>query len=102
MPAGVARHRRSCGGVFSSHRFCRSSSEGLLAGNLGGRQHLFAFPSCDVGLDEDEDIFQKYGIPYQPVTILIASDQTVVADWAGLKSEEELRDILEMLIDIST
>jgi hypothetical protein len=54
------------------------------------------------GLDEDEDIFQKYGIPYQPVTILIASDQTVVADWAGLKSEEELRNILEMLIDINT
>ena len=54
------------------------------------------------GLDEDEVIFQKYGIPYQPVTILIASDQTVVAEWAGLKSEEEIRDLLEMLIDIST
>ena len=53
------------------------------------------------GLDEDEDIFKKYGIPYQPVTILIASDQTVVAEWAGLKSEEEIRALLEMLIELS-
>ncbi len=53
------------------------------------------------GLDEDEDIFKKYGIPYQPVTILIAPDQTVVAEWAGLKSEEEIRALLEMLIELS-
>lgn len=53
------------------------------------------------GLDEDEDIFEKYGIPYQPVTVLIAADQTVVTAWAGLKAEEEIRADLDSLIALS-
>lgn len=53
------------------------------------------------GLDEDEDIFEKYGIPYQPVTVLIASDQTVVDAWAGTRPEEDIRAGLDALLALS-
>lgn len=53
------------------------------------------------GLDEDEDIFSAYGVPYQPVTVLIAGDKTVFEAWAGLRSEEEIRMALDALIALS-
>ncbi len=53
------------------------------------------------GLDENEEIFQLFGVPYQPVTILIASDQTVVEAWAGLRDESDLRVALDDLISLS-
>ena len=53
------------------------------------------------GLDEDADIFQLYGIPYQPVTVLIAADQTVVEAWDGLRSEEDIRTALDDLIALT-
>jgi hypothetical protein len=53
------------------------------------------------GLDEDEDIFEAYGVPYQPVTVLIAADKTVVEAWPGLRSEDEIRAALDNLIDLS-
>lgn len=53
------------------------------------------------GLDEDEDIFQKYGVPYQPVTVLIAADMTVYESWSGIKPEEEIRAELEELLAVS-
>jgi len=53
------------------------------------------------GLDEREEIFQLYGIPYQPVTVLIAADQTVVEAWDGLRAEEEIRAALDDLIALS-
>lgn len=53
------------------------------------------------GLDDDEDIFEKYGVPYQPVTILIAHDRTVAGSWAGLKAEEEIRAELDSLLELS-
>lgn len=53
------------------------------------------------GLDEREEIFQLYGIPYQPVTVLIAADQTVVEAWDGLRPEEEIRAALDDLIALS-
>jgi hypothetical protein len=54
------------------------------------------------GLDEDEDIFNLYGVPYQPVTVLIAADDTVVEAWPGLRDEGEIRAALENLISISS
>jgi hypothetical protein len=39
------------------------------------------------GLDESESVFAAYGIPYQPATVLIAADGTVVDAWAGVRSE---------------
>lgn len=62
---------------------------------------LFASGEIMWGLDEDEDIFAKYGVPYQPVTVLIASDGTVVDMWPGMRPEDELRQSIEELIEIS-
>lgn len=53
------------------------------------------------GLDEEEEIFGLYDIPYQPVTVLIAADQTVVEAWDGLRPEEEIRAAIEDLIALS-
>ncbi|MGB7861021.1 MAG: hypothetical protein WBM90_11030 [Acidimicrobiia bacterium] len=53
------------------------------------------------GLDGDEDIFAKYGIPYQPVTILIAHDKTVVTEWAGVKDASEIEAWLNELISLA-
>lgn len=62
---------------------------------------IFASGEVQWGLDEDEDIFEAYGVPYQPVTVLIAADKTVVEAWAGLRSEEEIRSALDNLISLS-
>lgn len=53
------------------------------------------------GLDEEEEIFSLYDIPYQPVTVLIAADQTVVEAWDGLRPEDEIRAAIEDLIALS-
>ncbi len=53
------------------------------------------------GLDEAEEVFGLYGVPYQPVTVLIAGDDTVVEAWAGVRSEEEMRAAIENLISLS-
>ena len=62
---------------------------------------LFVSGRIQWGLDEQEKIFELYGVPYQPVTILIASDRTVVEAWAGLRSEDELRAAIDDLIALS-
>ncbi len=61
------------------------------------------FHSGDImwGLDEDEEIFGLYGVPYQPVTVLIAADKTVVESWSGLRDEEEIRAALDDLVSLS-
>lgn len=61
------------------------------------------FPSGAImwGLDEDEDIFATYGVPYQPVTVLIAADRTVVDTWPGARSEPEIRAALDDLVAVS-
>lgn len=61
---------------------------------------LSTFQSGEVlwGLDEDEDIFSKYGVPYQPVTVLITADKRVADAWAGVLPEEEIRAKLDDLI----
>jgi peroxiredoxin len=53
------------------------------------------------GLDGQEEIFQLYGIPYQPVTVLIAADKTVVESWDGLRPEDEIRAALDSLLALS-
>ncbi len=53
------------------------------------------------GLDEDEDIFAKYGVPYQPVTVLITADKRVANAWAGVMPEDEIRAQLDDLIAAS-
>jgi hypothetical protein len=53
------------------------------------------------GLDDEEKIFRLYGVPYQPVTVLIAGDRTVVEAWDGLRPEEDIRAALDNLIALS-
>jgi thiol-disulfide isomerase/thioredoxin len=62
------------------------------------------FPSGEMmwGLDPDEIIFELYGIPYQPVTVLIGADQTVVEAWAGVRPESEIRAALDRLVALPT
>lgn len=62
---------------------------------------LFQSGEITWGLDEEEEIFSLYDVPYQPVTVLIAADQTVVDAWAGLRPEDEIRVALEDLIALS-
>jgi hypothetical protein len=62
---------------------------------------LFRSGRIQWGLDSEEEIFRAYGVPYQPVTVLIAGDKTVVEAWDGLRSEAEIRVALDNLIDLS-
>jgi hypothetical protein len=64
-------------------------------------EELFQSGEIIWGLDEEEEIFQLYGVPYQPVTVLIAADQTVVEAWDGLRAEDEIRAALDNLISLS-
>jgi hypothetical protein len=64
-------------------------------------EELFLSGEIMWGLDEDQEIFALYGVPYQPVTVLIAADRTVVGAWPGVRDESEIRAALENLIDLS-
>lgn len=63
---------------------------------------LFDSGEIKWGLDAEEEIFQLYGVPYQPVTVLIAGDRTVVEAWDGLRPEEEIRAALDNLVALSS
>jgi len=63
---------------------------------------LFQSGSIMWGLDAEEEIFSLYGVPYQPVTVLIAADGTVVESWDGLRAESEIRASLDNLISLSS
>lgn len=52
------------------------------------------------GLDNEEVIFELYGVPYQPVTVLIAADQTVFDQWAGVRKAEEIREALDEVLSV--
>ena len=64
-------------------------------------EELFRSGKILWGLDGDEEIFTLYAIPYQPVTVLIAADRTVVESWAGIRPEEDIRTALEDVLDVS-
>lgn len=50
------------------------------------------------GLDAEEEIFSLYGVPYQPVTVLISGDGHIVESWPGARSESEMRAAIESLL----
>lgn len=70
---------------------------------LTSNQAAQLFPSGTVmwGLDETQGIFELYAVPYQPVTVLIAHDDTVVEAWPGVRSEEEIRQAIESVIALA-
>lgn len=53
------------------------------------------------GLDEPQEIFALYKVPYQPVTVLIAHDRTVVEVWQGARGPDAIRAAIENLISLS-
>lgn len=50
------------------------------------------------GLDSDESVFEAFGVPYQPVTVLIAADGTIFERWAGARDEAAIRRSLDELV----
>lgn len=64
-------------------------------------EELFLSGQIQWGLDVEIEIFELYGVPYQPVTVLIAGDKTVVEAWDGLRAEDEIRAALDNLIALS-
>lgn len=54
------------------------------------------------GLDNDEVIFELYGVPYQPVTVLIAADGTVFDQWAGVRDADDIREALDGALEITS
>jgi len=61
-------------------------------------------PSGNVkwGLDADEEVFGLYGVPYQPVTVLVTHDNIVKTSWPGVLSEAEIRAEIESLIETAS
>jgi thiol-disulfide isomerase/thioredoxin len=53
------------------------------------------------GLDPDQVIFDLYNIPFQPVTVLIGSDRRVLEAWAGVRSEDRIRESVDALLAVS-
>lgn len=50
------------------------------------------------GLDEPGDIFGLYGVPYQPVSVLVTHDKIIKTTWAGALGEADLRTELDALL----
>jgi hypothetical protein len=65
-------------------------------------EELFQSGEIMWGLDEEEEIFIAYGVPYQPVTVLIAADRTIVEAWDGMRPEPEIRAALDDLVELSS
>ena len=53
------------------------------------------------GLDEQQRIFSAYGVGYQPVTILIGADKTIVKSLFGAQGASSLRSGIEELLSVS-
>ena len=54
------------------------------------------FSRLDWGLDES--VWDLYGIPGQPASVLITGDDFIVDSWFGAAAEEDLRDALDGLV----
>lgn len=81
--------------------FVAPAWKSTLAATQRRADELFQSRAIQWGLDADEEIFALYGVPYQPVTVLIARDGTVVESWDGLRAEEEIRSALDALVVLS-
>jgi len=53
------------------------------------------------GLDEGQRIFSAYGVGYQPVSILIGADKTVVNQLFGGQGRSAIQAAIEELLAIS-
>ena len=53
------------------------------------------------GLDENQRIFSAYAVGYQPWTILVGADKTIVKRLPGAQGASGLRSAIEELLSIS-
>ena len=81
--------------------FVAPAWQGTLAATSQRASELLTSGNVVWGLDADEQVFRAYGVPYQPVTVLIGADKTVVEVWAGAKSDTEVRASLDNLLAVS-
>jgi hypothetical protein len=71
-------------------------------GDLGAtREEAARLFSDNLGWGLDESIWDLYGVPGQPATVLIV-DGIVVDGWFGALAEVELRDKLDHLVSLSS
>ncbi len=63
---------------------------------------LMGWGNIQWGLDEGEKIFQAYGVPYQPVTVLIGANKTIVDVWAGIRPKAEVKAALDAMLAAGT
>jgi hypothetical protein len=50
----------------------------------------------------DDSIWDLYGIPYQPVTVLITGGDTIVDAWPGALEADVIRERIDNLIALSS
>lgn len=50
----------------------------------------------------DDSLWDLYGIPYQPATVLITGGDTIVDAWPGVLDESEMRARIDNLIAVSS
>jgi hypothetical protein len=77
--------------------FVAAAWKGTFDATAARAQELLPSGNVQWGLDETEAIFSAYGVPYQPVTVMIGSDKTIVDSWAGVLGEDELRTKMDTL-----
>lgn len=53
------------------------------------------------GLDENRSIFSAYGVGYQPASVLIGSDKTIVKRWIGGQGGSAMRSAIEELLAVA-
>ncbi|MGI9611156.1 MAG: TlpA family protein disulfide reductase [Acidimicrobiia bacterium] len=46
-----------------------------------------------------DDIWDLFGVPYQPVTILISGGDVVFDTWPGARGEDEIRQRLDAMLE---
>ena len=64
-------------------------------------EELFLSGNIMWGLDQEQEVFALYGVPYQPATVLIGADGTIVEAWPGARGEDALRASIENLLAVA-
>lgn len=82
-------------------RFLTVAWKGSLADTREEANRLLTSGEVTWGLDESEEFFAAYGVPYQPHTVLITGDDVIYEEWPGVLGEAELRARIDALIEAS-
>jgi hypothetical protein len=78
--------------------FVAAAWKGSLADTAAAAAEIMPSGRIQWGLDAEETVFAAFGVPYQPVTVMIGSDKTVVDSWPGALGADEIRAKLDTLV----